>query len=132
MQLWAWVAVAFLAGGCVGAAVMALLRRGNDLERRMRAMRREYEKYQADVARHFSRTGELLSRLRTTVDQLYSEEEDRATELVAEDALQRRLGYLDNPDRGPTDVPTGTDGLDANGTDAPGPRSGAPNHDRRS
>lgn len=96
MSPWLWVVVAFLAGGLVGAGITALLKRGSDVEQRMRRLRREYEQYQAEVARHFSQTGELLSRLRTAFDQLYNEVEDRATALVAEEALQRRLDYLDN------------------------------------
>lgn len=99
MSVWLWVVVAFVAGLVVGAGVTALLRRGSDVERRMRRMRREYEQYQGEVARHFAQTGELLSRLRTAFDQLYSEVEERATALVAEEAMQRRLDYLDNGGR---------------------------------
>jgi uncharacterized membrane-anchored protein YhcB (DUF1043 family) len=101
MNVWLWVVVAFLAGGLVGAGIIALLRRGADVEQRMRRLRREYEQYQAEVARHFAQTGEMLSRLRTTFDQLYDEVEERATALVAEEALQRRLGYLDSEPRAP-------------------------------
>ena len=96
MSVWLWVIVAFLAGGLVGAGITTLLKRGSDVEQRMRRLRREYEQYQAEVARHFSQTGDLLSRLRTGFDQLYNEVEERATALVAEEALQRRLNYLDN------------------------------------
>ena len=96
MSVWLWVVVAFVAGGLVGAGVTALLKRGSDVEQRMRRLRREYEQYQAEVARHFSQTGELLVRLRTTFDQLYNEVQERATGLVGEEALQRRLDYLDN------------------------------------
>ncbi len=91
MELWLWTAGGFLAGALIGGGVVTLLRRGRDVEQRMRRLQREYDLYQADVARHFTQTGELLSRLRGAFEQLYGEVEDRATELVGEEALQRRL-----------------------------------------
>lgn len=91
METWVWTVGGFLAGALVGGGVVTLLRRGRDVEQRMRRLQREYDLYQADVARHFTQTGELLSRLRGAFEQLYGEVEDRATDLVGEEALQRRL-----------------------------------------
>ncbi|MEJ2287332.1 MAG: DUF1043 family protein [Deinococcales bacterium] len=100
MNVWLWVAAAFVAGGLVGAGITALLRRGSDTEQRLRRLRREYDLYQGEVARHFTQTGELLSRLRGAFEQLYGEVEDRAEELVGEDALQRRLRDLEGAPEG--------------------------------
>lgn len=90
-----WAAGSFLVGALAGGGIIILLRRGRDAEQRIRRLQREYDLYQADVARHFTQTGELLSRLRGAFEQLYGEVEDRATELVGEDALQRRLRDLE-------------------------------------
>jgi len=90
-----WAGAGFLAGALVGGGIIILLRRGRDAEQRIRRLQRDYDLYQADVARHFTQTGELLSRLRGAFEQLYGEVEDRATELVGEDALQRRLRDLE-------------------------------------
>ncbi len=95
MNVWLWVAAAFVAGVLVGAGITALLRRTGEPEQRLRRLRREYDLYQAEVARHFTQTGELLSRLRGAFEQLYGEVEDRAEDLVGEDALQRRLRELE-------------------------------------
>lgn len=132
MQSWAWLAVAFLLGGGAGATVTALLRRGNDVEGRMRRMRREYEQYQAEVARHFSRTGEQLTRLRMAFDQLYAEVEERAAELVAEDALQRRLDYLDAPGNEAAENVRGSRPTSGTGGDAPASDAGSHERDARS
>ena len=95
MNVWLWVIAAFVAGGLIGAAITAALRRISEPEQRLRRLRREYDLYQAEVARHFTQTGELLSRLRGAFEQLYAEVEDRAEDLVGEDALQRRLRELE-------------------------------------
>jgi len=113
MSVWLWAVVAFVVGGLVGVGGTVLFRRGSDIEARMRRLRREHEQYQAEVARHFSQTGELLSRLRTTFDQLYGEVQERATSLVGEEALQRRLGYLDNGSRNRLDHADETQGRNA-------------------
>lgn len=95
MNVGLWLAGAFVAGILVGIGITTLLKRGSGTEQRIRRLRREYDQYQAEVARHFTQTGELLSRLRGAFEQLYGEVEDRATELVGEEALQRRLRDLE-------------------------------------
>ena len=97
MSVALWVLVSFVVGGLVGAVITALVRRGSGSDQRVRRLQREYEQYQAEVARHFSQTGELLSRLRGAFEQLYGEVEDRAGELVGEEAMQQRLRDLETP-----------------------------------
>ena len=97
MSVALWVVVSFVAGALVGALITALVRRSGATEQRARRLQREYEHYQAEVARHFTQTGELLSRLRGAIEQLYGEVEDRASELVGEEALQQRLRDLEGP-----------------------------------
>lgn len=118
MSVWLWVVVAFVAGALMSAGIGAALRRGSDAERRLHRLRREYEQYQAEVARHFSQTGEFLSRLRTAFDQLYNEVEDRANSLVAEESMQRRLDYLDNDDHVARDASSGEASDDGEGAAA--------------
>ncbi len=105
MNVWLWLAVSFIAGALAGVGITALLRRGSDSEQRLRRLRREYDQYQAEVARHFTQTGELLSRLRGAFEQLYGEVEDRAVDLVGEEAVQRRLRDLERPPERPTPLP---------------------------
>jgi uncharacterized membrane-anchored protein YhcB (DUF1043 family) len=105
MNVWLWPAVSFVAGALAGVGITALLRRGSEPEQRLRRLRREYDQYQAEVARHFTQTGELLSRLRGAFEQLYDEVEDRAVDLVGEEAVQRRLRDLERPQDRPTPVP---------------------------
>jgi len=105
MNVGLWLAGSFVAGILVGSAITALLRRGSGTEQRIRRLRREYDQYQAEVARHFTQTGELLSRLRGAFEQLYGEVEDRAADLVGEEALQRRLRDLERAPEHPTPVP---------------------------
>lgn len=109
MNVGVWLAGSFVAGILVGSAITALLRRGSGTEQRIRRLRREYDQYQAEVARHFAQTGELLSRLRGAFEQLYGEVEDRATDLVGEEALQRRLRDLEGAPERPGPVPEGAD-----------------------
>jgi uncharacterized membrane-anchored protein YhcB (DUF1043 family) len=113
MNVGLWVAGSFVAGILVGSGITALLRRGSESGQRIRQLRREYDQYQAEVARHFTQTGELLSRLRGAFEQLYGEVEDRATELVGEEALQRRLRDLERAPERSTPVPQGSDAPDA-------------------
>ena len=109
MNVGLWLAGSFVAGILIGSGVTALLKRGSGTEQRIRRLRREYDQYQAEVERHFTQTGELLSRLRGAFEQLYGEVEDRAKDLVGEEAVQRRLRDLEHaPDRA-TPVPERSD-----------------------
>lgn len=127
MSVAAWVAVSFVAGAAVGVLITVLARRGAGSDERERRLRREYEQYQGEVARHFSQTGELLSRLRGAFEQLYGEVEDRAAELVGEDALQRRLRDLETP----WEVDPMARGPRSRAEGAPGDDSRAPAHEGR-
>jgi len=118
MNVGLWLAGSFVAGILVGSGITALLRRGSDTEQRIRRLRREYDQYQAEVARHFTQTGELLSRLRGAFEQLYGEVEDRAADLVGEEALQQRLRDLERAPERPTPVPEGSDATNAGSREA--------------
>ena len=128
MNVGLWLAGSFVAGVLVGIGITALLKRGSETEQRIRRLRREYDQYQAEVARHFTQTGELLSRLRGAFEQLYGEVEDRAANLVGEEALQRRLRDLERPPERPTPIP---ERPDASGDEAREATSHVPDDDSR-
>ncbi len=113
MNVGLWLAGSFVVGVLVGSGITALLKRGSGTEQRIRRLRREYDQYQAEVARHFTQTGELLSRLRGAFEQLYGEVEDRAADLVGEEALQRRLRDLERAPERATPIPERPDAGDA-------------------
>ena len=128
MNVGLWLAGSFVAGVLVGIGITALLKRGSETEQRIRRLRREYDQYQAEVARHFTQTGELLSRLRGAFEQLYGEVEDRAADLVGEEALQRRLRDLERGSEHATPVP---ERPDADGGAASGPTPRVSDEDPR-
>lgn len=95
VSLWIWIAVSLVIGALCGAAGMALARRRNDAEQRLRRLRREFDQYQGEVGNHFSQMAEVLTRLRNDFSQLYNHTERAAAGLVGEEALQRRLRELE-------------------------------------
>ena len=95
MTLWAWVLIAFAAGLLVGAAVTWWLVSRRPSEQRLQRMRRVLDHFQGDVAQHFQESGELITRLRSDVAQLYEHLESGAAMLTTEEAVQRRLRLLD-------------------------------------
>lgn len=95
MTLWAWVLVSFVAGGLVGAAAVWWLARQRPQEVRLRRMHDVLDRFQGDVAHHFQESGELITRLRSDVELLYSHLERGAANLTTEDAVQRRLRELE-------------------------------------
>lgn len=95
MTLWAWVLLSFVVGALVGAGVVWWLARQRPQEVRLRRMHDVLDRFQGDVAHHFQESGELITRLRSDVESLYSHLERGAANLTAEDAVQRRLRDLE-------------------------------------
>lgn len=95
MTLWAWILIAFVAGALVGAGAMRFLDRKRPSEQRLRRLLRVLDRFQGDVAHHFQESGELITRLRADVEQLYLHLERGAGNLTTEEAVQRRLRELE-------------------------------------
>ncbi len=96
MTLWAWLSLSFIVGAAVGAGVVWWLARQRPHEVRLRRMHGVLDRFQGDVAHHFQESGELITRLRSDVESLYSHLEKGAANLTAEDAVQRRLRELED------------------------------------
>ncbi|SRR5690554_4126310 len=95
MTLWAWVLVSFLVGCAAGAGVVWWLARQRPQEVRIRRLHGVLDRLQSEVAHHFQESGELITRLRSDVEQLYAHLEEGAANLTAEDAVQKRLRQLE-------------------------------------
>lgn len=87
--------MSFVVGAVVGAGVMWWLARQRPQEIRIRRMHGVLDRFQGDVAHHFQESGELITRLRSDVESLYSHLQSGAANLTAEDAVQRRLRELE-------------------------------------
>jgi uncharacterized membrane-anchored protein YhcB (DUF1043 family) len=98
MTLWAWLLIAFAAGALLGAGVVWWLGRRRPNEVRLRRMQTVLDRFQGEVAHHFQESAELITRLRSDVEQLYEHLERGATSLTTEEAVQRRLRELEQDD----------------------------------
>lgn len=79
------------------------LARQRPQEQRIRRLHHVLDRLQGDVAHHFQESGDLITRLRSDVEQLYTHLQRGAASLTAEDAVQRRLRELeDDSDTGRT------------------------------
>lgn len=98
MTLWAWVILSFVVGAFLGAGSVWWFARQRPHEVRLRRMQSVLDRFQGDVAHHFQESGELITRLRSDVELLYSHLQRGAGNLTAEDAVQRRLWELEQDD----------------------------------
>lgn len=106
MTYWAWLLVGFGAGALVGAGVVWWLARQRPNEVRIRRMQSVLDRFQGDVAQHFQESGQLITRLRSDVESLYSHLERGAANLTTEEAVQRKLRELEqDEDNGRTTGP---------------------------
>jgi uncharacterized membrane-anchored protein YhcB (DUF1043 family) len=98
MTYWAWLLVGFGAGALVGAGAVWWLARQRPNELRLRRMQSVLDRFQGEVAHHFQESGQLITRLRSDVELLYSHLEKGAANLTTEEAVQRKLRELEQDD----------------------------------
>lgn len=116
MTLWAWVLIAFLAGALVGAGVVWWFARRRPREVELRRLRTVLDRYHGDVAHHFQEAGDLITRLRGDIEQLYAHLERGAAHLTTEEAVQRRLREMGPGDEAARELGHG----EADGPTTPG------------